>query len=926
MHELRMERTIPARLRLLRLVVSTGLAAAVLAGCRVPGLDPRVTRSGPGSIADSGETLAEIELAGRLVTGRGVGRDAAAGAAVIERVAESGNAVAQDIIAQYYLLGVGVERKPEVAASWLQKAAAQNFAAAQADLAALYLNGIGVAQDYARGMQLARSAADRGEPGGYDALGQIYANGWGVTADTREALRWSRKAADRKYWVAMRHLGEFYRDGKGVPADAVVAFAWFDLAVVNAPFDFSRTAAAKARDDTALVLLPSDLALARQLAAEWRPGDDPAAKRGTTAPAAVAADASSPPSAPLAGPPDVPARVADQPVVMKLFTYDFDVHADGSVVRSMHTELQPRNEAAVKEVAQQPLHYVESRETVEVREAYTLKPDGRKLPVNPASIQTQTPAGAPNVPLFDDERQKVIIFPLVEAGDLLVATAKVTAQPVIPGFFSMSLAFDRTFPYGEVRVTVTAPKSMPLVTETHEMKFEKRSEGDKVIYEWRYANTNPLPEKIQALDDRDVAPRLFASSYQSYDELARVYGAFVDEKSAVTPAIRKLAEDITAGVADRRKQTELIYGWVSRHIRYVAIELGRESLVPHPADMVLSNGYGDCKDHAILFSALLKAKGIASRTALINLGASYALGNPPTLGSLNHAITWLPDFNLYVDTTAAVAPFGVLPFEEYGKPVVLAGAAPPAVRRTPNLPASSASTTLKTVARLDKDGGIEGDSETTASGAFSLTLRQDAMNIEAQGQEQAARNFLRIKGYEGTGSFDFASPFDTSATYRVAGHFQLNRHPEVFSGNSFYLTTGLDIGPRPGEFLMGRLAFRDTRGSEPTPCFSGREEEELSLELPEGKTLRELPKGSTVSNKYMHYKSEWSLDGRRVTVHREFSSAVDQPICIGEMRRTAAQALAEIRADYNKPVALAPDRPGDGEVLVKQRPASETLH
>jgi transglutaminase-like putative cysteine protease len=902
-----MERTFPARLRLLRLLFSTGLAAAVLAGCGVSGLGRRTIGPAPSSIADGGETLAEIELGARLVSGRGIRKDTAAGAAVIERAAENGNAAAQVIIGQYYLSGIGVERKPEVAASWLQKAAAQNLAPAQAELAFYYLRGIGVAQDYGRGMQLAKSAADRGAVEGYDALGQIYANGWGVNADTREALRWSRKAADRKYWRAMLHLGELYRDGKGVPADDVVAVAWFDLAVVNAPVDFTKAVAAKARDDAALLLLPSDLALARQLAAEWQPGGDPATRRDTIASPAAAADAPSPPTARVAQQPDMATRAADLPIVMKLLTYDYDVRADGSFVRSLHTELQPRNEAAVTDVAQQPLRYMESREKVEVLEAYTLKPDGRKLPVNPASIQTQTPPGAPNVPMFDDQRQKVIIFPAAEAGDLLVATAELTAQPLIPGLFNLSMPFDRTLPYDEVRVTVSAPKSMPLVTETHEMTFEKRSEGDKIVYEWRYANTNPLPEKIQALDDRDVAPRLFASSYQSYDELARAYGAFSDEKGAVTPAIRKLADEVTAGVADRRKQTELIYGWVSRHIRYVAVELGQEALVPHPADMVLSNGYGDCKDHAILFSALLKAKGIASHTALINLGTSYALANAPTLGSLNHAITWLPDFNLYVDTTAAVAPFGVLPFEEYGKPVVLAGAAAPAVRRTPNLPVNSASITFKTAARLDKDGGIEGDSETTASGAFSVSLRQDAVSIQAAGQEQTARNFLRSKGYEGTGRFDFASPFEASATYRVAGHFQLNRRPEVFSGNSFYLPTGLDVGARPGEFLMGMLAFRDARGSEPTPCFSGRQEEELSLELPEGKTLRELPTGSTVSNKYMHYKSEWSLTGRTVMVRREFSSAVDQPVCIGEVRRAAAEALAQIRADYNKPVALAPD-------------------
>lgn len=886
-------------------LAGAGVGAFLLASCNGPLMAPPAPSAAPASLSERGEALAEIELANRLVSGRGVRADPAAGAALVESLAEGGNPLAQTIIGEYYLTGIGVERKPEIAASWMQKAAAQNFAWAEAELAYLYLRGLGVPQDYQRGMQLARSAADRGQIEGDDVMGEIYANGWGVGVDTGAALRWLHKAADHRYWAAMLHLGEVYRDGKGVPPDPVVAYAWFDLALANSHVEIGRVASARARNDVGLMLLPADLALARRLATEWKPGDDLATLRAKGV-STAAADAVSAPATDSAPTTLGNAPPADLPLVIKQLTYSDDVHADGSVVSIMHLEIQPRNDAAAKEAGQQPLRYSASLETVEVQEAYTLKPDGRKLRVNPTGIQSQLAPGAPDLPMFDDQRQKVIIFPSVEAGDVLVITAKYVRKPIIPGFFSMSAPFDRTAPYNDVRITVTVPKSMPLTVETHEMKFEQHSDGDKLVYQWRYANPNPLPDKVQALDDHDVAPRVFISTFGSYDQLARAYAALADAKGAVTPAIRQRADEITKGVSDPRQQAALIYGWVSRHIRYVALELGREAIVPHAADTVLANGYGDCKDHAVLFSALLKAKGIASNTVLINLGTSYELAGPPTFGTLNHAITYLPQFKLYADTTAGVAPFGVLPFEEYGKPVVMIGAAAGAVQRTPVLPSNAASISFKTDARLDKDGKIEGDSEAAATGPFSVALRQDAVSIEAAGPEQAARYYLRSKGHEGAGRFEFASPYEVAGRYRIGGHFTLNPQPELLAGNSFYLPTGLDLGARPGDLLMGSLTFRDVQGVAPTPCFSGRQEETLSLELPDGRRLRELPKGATVDNPYMHYKSEWSLAGRTVTVHRVFSSTIDRPLCIGAVRREVAQALAQIRADYAKPIALAP--------------------
>ena len=108
------------------------------------------------------------------------------------------------------------------------------------------------------------------------------------------------------------------------------------------------------------------------------------------------------------------------------------------------------------------------------------------------------------------------------------------------------------------------------------------------------------------------------------------------------------------------------------HTRYVAIELGRGSFVPHDADTVIAKGYGDCKDHDVLLQALLKAKGIDAESILINATNAYSLSEAPSFAQLDHVITYLPEFAVYLDASTPVAPFDVLPLQEYGKPAVRA--------------------------------------------------------------------------------------------------------------------------------------------------------------------------------------------------------------------------------------------------------------
>ncbi len=253
---------------------------------------------------------------------------------------------------------------------------------------------------------------------------------------------------------------------------------------------------------------------------------------------------------------------------------------------------------------------------------------------------------------------------------MLVVTWRNTIEhPVIPGEFAWTSLFPRTIPWDSADVTITTSLGKPLQTETHGPAFEHFDEGGHHVYRWHYS-APAVPEDPAALSPEDRVPRLFASTFPSWADFSRSYAALVAPKTEVTPSVQALADEVTAGVSERREQAQRLYDWVSGHVRWVAIWLGNGGYMPHTAEEVLANGYGDCKDQVVLLMALLRAKGIPAEPVLVNLGPSYTLSKPATYTAFNHVITYLPEWRTYADTTSGSAPFGTLTLPEYGKPVL----------------------------------------------------------------------------------------------------------------------------------------------------------------------------------------------------------------------------------------------------------------
>ena len=266
--------------------------------------------------------------------------------------------------------------------------------------------------------------------------------------------------------------------------------------------------------------------------------------------------------------------------------------------------------------------------------------------------------------------------------------------------------------------------------------------------------------------------------------------------SAVTPTVRKLADQITQGITEPKEQARALYNWVSREIRYVAIYLGDGGYVPHFSDSIIRNRYGDCKDKNTLLVALLSAKGIEASSALINSSSSYVLPNLVTLNTFNHVITYLPQWDMYVDATQEFAPFGVLAFLELDKPTLLTALG--RVGRTQKPDAAQNKVSTRVTMTVDPDGKIHGTSHTHYFGVEDLEARPNYEGIGSVREKKIIDDHLGIFRQIGTGKFIPSDPYDLNYPFEVKTEFSI----EAITNMPGYGAMGVPVGLSPGELYI----------------------------------------------------------------------------------------------------------------------------
>jgi hypothetical protein len=550
------------------------------------------------------------------------------------------------------------------------------------------------------------------------------------------------------------------------------------------------------------------------------------------------------------------------------------------------------NEGSLSSAGQQRLSFIDGVQKLQILEAYTEKPDGRRASVPDSGIITRDADASGNV-YTRDQKQIVVIFPDLAIGDTVVLTWRLTRSgDMFPGHYTRAHIFPRQMSLGTSQVQIVAPKELYLNLSKQGPGFEtddKEVDGTRV-YTVTHHPGSKVADEAGAVSARDREPMLFVSTFRDYEALGNAYWKEAAPKAEVTPALQALAQQIVQNIEGKREQAEAISIWVKRNIRYVAVYLGPGRVVPNPAEDVLQNRYGDCKDHVTLMMALLSAVGIESEQVLIQAGNAYALPGAPVIAAFNHVIIYLPQFSLYDDPTVRFSAFGVLDAATYDKPVVRVSERGAVRGRTPAMNPDDHVAINRTKLSIAADGTVTGETRQISKGVFATNARNTALRLQQLGTETAAEKQLASLGTAGKGHFEIPV-LNNAAEFTLAGVFRLNQRMKTPFSGSYPIPVGMPIHVRPGQAIFGR---RQEGRTMPFACFAGRQVEEVELSFADDTPPRKPFTDRRLERELYTYTSEYKLEGRILRLRREFVSRVPSQVCDAAIEEQLAKDLETI--------------------------------
>lgn len=541
---------------------------------------------------------------------------------------------------------------------------------------------------------------------------------------------------------------------------------------------------------------------------------------------------------------------------------DYEVKADATSVETNEYEILIKTKAGVDNFSQVRLSYSEKMETLEVLAAYTLTPDGARHNVPADKIYTQESYSSASAAMYADRKVKVIVFPNLSPGTRLVYRIRQAQNiPFFPGYFNLWENLSPFTQYDDAKITLTAPKHLPMHVYTRDVQGSDRPkiEGDTARWSWSYSRKTPMPNQNWKAAGWEYGPTIMASTYSDFSAMGRAYQLKGAEAAKVTPMVQSRADEITQGISGRREQAKAVYEWVARNIRYVAVYLGNGGLEPNDAESILGNRYGDCKDHTVILQALLAAKGIASSPVLIGAGGGPTLPQVAVLGRFNHAINYLPEFDLYLDSTSPYARFGQLHASDLGAPVVRT--VDGTIARTPANDARVSAYKAESFYTFSANGDVSGHTLQDSGASGEIGLRGAFSQLTSQNRARIEESIMSGSGFNGVGRLklqgdvdDLDRPFGYSFNFKATDYVD------------FSVVGGMILPDPPGAESMRGIYASASSETNATPfyCNDSLREETYTLEFPATVPIIAIPRSSRFANAAGEYEATWKREGQQV--------------------------------------------------------------
>lgn len=236
------------------------------------------------------------------------------------------------------------------------------------------------------------------------------------------------------------------------------------------------------------------------------------------------------------------------------------------------------------------------------------------------------------------------------------------------------------------RLRIEAPEALTITARPIQLagdKGSKESRDGRQILQWTYGASR-LADFGWAPSDATPYSGVFATSGRSWADVARGYSEVFEPK--VDPAsVAEIAKEAAGGEKDPIQAARKLMARIRADVRYEGIELGRGALVPREPSAVLAQGYGDCKDQAVLLISMLRSLGFQARAVLLRAGQwTDLLPDLPSQDAFDHVIVTIPGKTpIFIDPTSRYTATDVLPIGDRNRQVLIVDPTTKGLVRTP---------------------------------------------------------------------------------------------------------------------------------------------------------------------------------------------------------------------------------------------------
>jgi hypothetical protein len=455
--------------------------------------------------------------------------------------------------------------------------------------------------------------------------------------------------------------------------------------------------------------------------------------------------------------------VSKEALVFEKYSERVREEADGTGTQQTRARIHVLADAGVKQMAVLAFTYTASSQQLDIGYVRVVKPDGSIVVTPDYNIQDMPADVTREAPMYSDIHQKHVAVRGLGVGDTLEYKVTLrTVKPDVPGQFWFEYSFEKNLIVLDEQLDLDVPADKPVTVTSAGVQPTITSAAGRKLYHWASSNLARPDPDAPARSKKDRKPSVQATTFTTWAQVGDWYDSLQKNALIVTPAIQAHADALAKGLTSEEDKIKVIFNDVALHVHYVALDFGIGRYQPHPADDVLANEYGDCKDKHTLLVALLKAEGIEAWPVLISSSRDID-PETPSPGQFDHVITVVPlqDKLLWMDSTEEVVPPGELMAVLRDKQALVIPVGKPAyLERTPaDLPYVQ-SAEVQVEGKLSDQGMFTAHFVENYHGDAELALRAAFRSVPQSQWKQFLQGMSNATGFAGEVKNPEVSPIE----------------------------------------------------------------------------------------------------------------------------------------------------------------------